>query len=225
MHIRASRLTHSSVAGTTRICAIFALVHSLLASTQAKAVVCLIAGPRYRYGLYRFLYIMLSGAHFGWATGRFLRLPDRDLYRVPVPWSWLMHAGQVASLALVPATIRALGILRSSGLTQVYVLLVGGEPMPEPEAQGPPLAGLDHMQVAKVFRFSRHPSNAGALGAALLFPRMTANRATLAGAVAIYVVLGSLHEEARLSAAYGAAYDRYRQQVPFLLPYRYSCAG
>ena len=225
MHIGASQLTRSSVTGTARLCAIFALAHSLLASTQVKAAVCRIAGPCYRYGLYRFLYIMLSWAHFAWATRRFLRLPDRDLYRVPAPWSWLMHAGQVASLALVPATIRALGILRSSGLRQVYVLLAGGEPMPEPEAQGPPLAGLEHMQVATVFRFSRHPSNAGALGAALLFPHMTANRVTLAGAVAIYVVLGSLHEEARLSAAYGAVYDRYRQQVPFLLTYRYSRAG
>ena len=201
-----------------KICAMFALIHSLLASTQVKTVMCRIVGPRYRYGLYRFLYIVLSGVHFAWAARCFMRLPDRDLYRVPVPWSWLMQAGQVASLALVPATIRALGVRRSSGLTQMYALLAGGDPLPEPEAQGPPLDALQHGRVAKIFRLSRHPSNAGPLGAALLFPHMTANRATLAGAVAIYVVLGSLHEEARLHAAYGATYDRYRQQVPFLLP-------
>ena len=78
-------MTHSSVAGTMKICAMFALIHSLLASTQVKTVMCRIVGPRYRYGLYRFLYIVLSGVHFAWAARCFMRLPDRDLYRVPVP--------------------------------------------------------------------------------------------------------------------------------------------
>jgi protein-S-isoprenylcysteine O-methyltransferase Ste14 len=36
--------------------------------------------------------------------------------------------------------------------------------------------------------------------------------------VGLYVVLGSLHEEHRLRAAYGAAYERYRRAVPFLVP-------
>jgi protein-S-isoprenylcysteine O-methyltransferase Ste14 len=44
------------------------------------------------------------------------------------------------------------------------------------------------------------------------------NRAVLTALVAIYVVLGSLHEEYRLRAAYGAAYERYRRSVPFLTP-------
>jgi protein-S-isoprenylcysteine O-methyltransferase Ste14 len=47
---------------------------------------------------------------------------------------------------------------------------------------------------------------------------MTANRAVLAALVALYVVVGSLHEEQRLRAAYGAAYERYRRAVPFLVP-------
>lgn len=48
--------------------------------------------------------------------------------------------------------------------------------------------------------------------------RMTANRAALTGLVALYVVLGSLHEEHRLRTAYGAAYERYGRTVPFLTP-------
>jgi protein-S-isoprenylcysteine O-methyltransferase Ste14 len=31
-------------------------------------------------------------------------------------------------------------------------------------------------------------------------------------------VLGSLHEERRLRAAYSGAYERYRRAVPFLFP-------
>jgi protein-S-isoprenylcysteine O-methyltransferase Ste14 len=38
--------------------------------------------------------------------------------------------------------------------------------------------------------------------------------------VALYVVLGSMHEEYRLRAAHFAAYERYRRVVPFLIPGR-----
>jgi protein-S-isoprenylcysteine O-methyltransferase Ste14 len=71
---------------------------------------------------------------------------------------------------------------------------------------------------AGAFRFSRHPGNLGALGFFLFLPRMTANRAVLVALVALYVVLGSVHEEYRLRAAHDAAYERYRRAVPFLVP-------
>ena len=73
---------------------------------------------------------------------------------------------------------------------------------------------------AGAFRFSRHPGNLGALGFFLFLPRMTANRAVLVALVALYVVLGSMHEEYRLRTAYEAAYERYRRVVPFLIPGR-----
>jgi hypothetical protein len=47
---------------------------------------------------------------------------------------------------------------------------------------------------------------------------MTVNRLTLAALATAYLVLGSVHEETRLRAAYGRAYGRYRRAVPFLLP-------
>jgi protein-S-isoprenylcysteine O-methyltransferase Ste14 len=74
------------------------------------------------------------------------------------------------------------------------------------------------MVTDRVFRFTRHPSNLGALGVLTLFPRVTVNRVTLAALVALYVVLGSLHEERRLRAAYGEPFERYRREVPFLVP-------
>jgi protein-S-isoprenylcysteine O-methyltransferase Ste14 len=96
--------------------------------------------------------------------------------------------------------------------------LTGGESRPEPEAQGPPIGTDGEMDDSGAFRFTRHPGNLGAMGFFLLWPRMTVNKATLAALVALYVVLGSAHEEQRLRAAYGQAFERYRQRVPFLMP-------
>ena len=202
------------------ICALWALVHSVLASKQAKDLARRISGSRYRDGLYRFAFNAQSVVSLLWAALRFSRLPDRELYRVRPPWSWLFRASQAASLGVLLSGVRVMGILRFAGLTSLQDLLVGRELRPAPEAQGPPLGSDDEVVKAGAFRFSRHPGNLGALGFFLFLPRMTANRAVLLVLVGLYVVLGSLHEEHRLRAAYGAAYERYRRAVPFLVPGR-----
>jgi methanethiol S-methyltransferase len=199
------------------ICAIWAGVHSLLASKRAKDLAVRVAGPRSRDGLYRLAYNAQSVLSVAWAARWFLRLPDRELYRAEYPWSLLFRAGQAASLGVLFSGVRVVGVLEFAGLAPLWRLLRGRESRPEPEAQGPPVGG-DEMVEAGAFRFTRHPGNLGALGLFLLWPRMTVNRAVLAALVALYVILGSLHEEHRLRLAYGEAFERYRRKVPFLLP-------
>ena len=195
-----------------------AAIHSLLASKPAKDLARRIFGPRYRNGLYRFAYNAKSVLFLGWATWWFLRLPDREIYSAREPWSWLFRVGQAASLGVLLSAVRVIGVLDFAGITQLRSLLAGLDPDPEPEAQGPPLGADGQMVTAQPFRLTRHPSNLGALGVFLLFPRMTVNRLTLVVVVALYVVLGSLHEECRLRAAYGEPFERYRRGVPFLVP-------
>jgi len=202
------------------ICALWALIHSILASKQIKDLTLRIAGPRYRDGLYRFSFNAQSVVSLLWAARQFSRLPDQELYRVSPPWSWLFRASQAASLGVLLSGVRVMGILRFAGVTPLRDLLTGSDVRPAPEAQGPPVGSDDEMVRAGAFRFSRHPGNLGALGFFLFLPRMTANRAILVALVALYVVLGSMHEEYRLRAAHDAAYERYRRAVPFLLPGR-----
>ena len=202
------------------ICALWALVHSVLASKQAKDLASRIAGPRYRDGLYRFAFNAQSIVTLVWAALRFSRLPDRELYRVGPPYSWLFRAGQVASLGVLLSGVRVMGTLRFAGLTPLGDLLAGRDVRPAPEAQGPPIGPEDEMVRAGAFRFSRHPGNLGALGFFLFLPRMTANRAVLVALVALYIIFGSVHEEHRLRATYGTAYERYRRAVPFFVPQR-----
>ena len=200
------------------VCALWALVHSVLASKQAKDLVRRIAGPRYRDGLYRLAYNAQSVVLLTWAARWFLRLPDHDLYTVRAPWSWLLRGAQATSLGVLLSGVRVIGILDFAGITRLQGFLAKIDLGPEPEAQGPPIDSDNEVVKAGAFRFTRHPGNLGALGFFLFLPRMTTNRAVLTALVGLYVVLGSLHEEYRLRAAYGAAYERYRRSVPFLIP-------
>ena len=202
------------------ICALWALIHSILASKQIKDLTRRISGLRYRDGLYRFTFNAQSVVSLLWAARQFSRLPDRELYRVRAPWSWLFRASQVASLGVLLSGVRVMGILRFAGIASLRDFLTGSDVRPAPEAQGPPVGAEEEMVRVGAFRFSRHPGNLGALGFFLFLPRMTANRAVLVALVALYVVLGSMHEEYRLREAHDVAYERYRRAVPFLIPCR-----
>jgi len=220
--LRAGNSRRSPPAGDSRgrvalACVAWAAVHSVLAARPSKALAARLAGPRIRDGCYRAGYVALSTALSIGFVRWFNRLPDRELYRVQPPWSWLLHAVQALSLGWLCAGIGAAGFGRSTGASQLRALLHGGRPEPEPEDQGPPLVA-DALVVRGPFRISRHPNNLVALPFFWLMPRMTVNRATLAAMASVYAVLGSLHEEARLLRAYGAAYRRYQRRVPFLVP-------
>jgi hypothetical protein len=67
------------------LCTALATIHSFLALRSTKDLVQRIVGARYRNGLYRFTYNVVSVVLLGWASWWFLRLPDREVYRVRPP--------------------------------------------------------------------------------------------------------------------------------------------
>jgi len=208
-----------------RVCAPLALVHSALASHQAKELVARAAGRRRRNGLYRVAYMAQSMITFAWLYRWLRSLPDRTLYDLPPPASWLARGGQAIAFVAGLETSRAIGIPDFNGLTQVTAVRAGQEPEPEPEAQGPRLGPDGEMLATGPFAMSRHPANLSAPVLLLLDPHMTERKLTVGVLAAAYGYVGSLHEERRLLRAYGDAYARYQERVPFLVPRRRSAAG
>jgi hypothetical protein len=199
----------------------FAAVHSLLASRAAKHAFARLAGEQARDGLYRIGYVAQSTAATVWAVQRFVRMPDRELYRAPRPLAVVLHAVQIGSLLLLATAVGATGLRRIAGWPQLTAWMRGEDVPPEIAAQGPPLARSgDRMDARGPFRRIRHPDNLPIITLFWSFPRMTVNRLTLAILSSIYAVLGSLHEDTRLRAAYGRAFEDYARQTPLFLPRR-----
>jgi len=66
----------------------------------------------------------------------------------------------------------------------------------------------------------RHPIHLGMLLVLWSAPTMTAGRLLFAGFMTGYLAIGLRLEERDLARALGAVYDRYRQRIPMLVPFR-----
>lgn len=196
----------------------FAAVHSFFASRSVKGWVLRRYGEGTFNGLYRICFNGMALTTFTGLLVRFARLPDRQLYRVPLPWSLPMRLVQLASIAmLLDANVR-IGVGRMSGLQGLWQWLRSETPIVQNPAQGPQLDGDADFRTGGTFRLSRHPNNLAPLVLWVAHPRMTVRFAAFILVSALYLVLGSVHEEWRLRAAYGKRYDRYRSGKPFYLP-------
>ena len=221
-------------ARTALATAAYGLLHSALASRQAKDAAARVFGDRHRNGLYRILYNLQAVGTFAVLLVYLLRQPDRVLYRLNGPATVAARIGQAAALGYALAAAWEVGVLRITGVASTAAWVrwlaasVAGdagdaEPVSvpaEPEAQGPAGEVDGSLRVRGPFRLSRHPLNLVPVPIFWLAPTMTVKRAVFSAVATAYLVLGSWHEEARLRRAYGDSYHRYqRSGVPFYLPW------
>ena len=183
--------------------ALWAVVHSLLASLRVKALARRLMGPDI-VRWYRLGFVVVAVVTLLPVLAATALLPDRRLYTVPSPWRWAMVLGQLGALAALAVSVAQAGWMHFIGLAQLTA--------PDPARTGT-------LQVRGFYRFVRHPLYLFSILLIWLTPVMTQNLATLFVCMTLYFVVGSYHEEALLLAEFGEAYAGYRAQVPRFVPW------
>lgn len=192
----------------------FGVVHSALASRRAKRIAAYVAGREHSEATYRVFYVGQGLISFAALLAYCAKLPRNTVYHVRGPGAILLRAGQLAGLMQLFAGLRQVGFRRWSGVEKLQAWQKGEEMPLAPVAQGPELDEEGKLTGGGPFRWSRHPLNFAAVPLFWLTPHMTTRRLAFNTVGTAYLVLGSLHEEVRLRAAYGPAYELYLQNGP-----------
>jgi protein-S-isoprenylcysteine O-methyltransferase Ste14 len=177
--------------------ALFAAIHSILATRRSKEFTRRMAGGEMT--AYRLSYNLLSLAMFAWvmATDGCATV----LYFVPGAWSLLMYLCQFLIAAALFTCLRQTGAATFLGFGQ----LRGGKSSPT-------------MTTGDWYSVVRHPLYLLCIVYLVLTPVMTTQRALLILLSIIYFTCGGLLEERRLLEEFGDQYRQYRRHVPFLIP-------
>jgi methanethiol S-methyltransferase len=182
--------------------ALYAAVHSLLASISAKRLVQQ-RFPRH-YRRYRLIYNGLAGILLIPPLWLLATWPGGLLWHWPVPLNWLADAAALLAVAGFGWSLRYYDTAEFLGTRQL-------RKAPGTLLDQAPLA------LSPLHRWVRHPWYF--LGLVIIWTReMNAAMLVTAVALTLYLVIGSRLEESKLVATYGDVYRRYRDRVPGLLP-------
>jgi protein-S-isoprenylcysteine O-methyltransferase Ste14 len=182
---------------------LWGLIHSLLASRQAKAVIRRFFGPAVDR-FYRLFYNLFAGFSFLPSLALAALAPDRTLYLVQWPWSFLMVSGMLlAVIALVVGFLKTdawefLGLRQAAGMVE--------------KKDG-------KLVTSGLYHYVRHPLYTAGLVFIWLMPLMTVNVLAINAALTLYVVIGAYFEERKLHREFGQAYADYVATTPMFLPF------
>ncbi|HEX9952058.1 MAG TPA: hypothetical protein VGB53_09840 [Rubricoccaceae bacterium] len=208
--------TSSALRGAATMAA-YGAAHSALASATVKRLAARVVGERARDAFYRPFYLAQSVAATVWLGRALRRIPEHTLAVYPPPVHAVLRGAHVAAGAFGVWALVSARIGRISGLDAVARAASGRRVRPTPPAHGPYGRG-GQLHVEGPFRRTRHPLNVAFLPMLWSARRLTTRRLGAALVGTAYLFAGSVLEERRNRAAYGAAYDRYRRRVPFFWP-------
>jgi protein-S-isoprenylcysteine O-methyltransferase Ste14 len=182
--------------------ALFAASHSVLALPAWKRTLARLLPP----ALERSTYVLVAGLVLALLFWQWRPLPA-TVWRVdsPLPHGLLRGLG-IAGWLLAVVALRTLGHARTFGLSQAWHWARGREPRPETLVR------------RGVYRLIRHPLDLAFLLGCWATPEMSAGRLLFAAAATSYIGVGTLFEERHLRARLGEPWERYRREVPALLP-------
>jgi protein-S-isoprenylcysteine O-methyltransferase Ste14 len=183
---------------------LFALVHSFLADPRFKSRAKKVFGETFDRWQ-RLAYNLLAQLMMLPFLLIMIFLPDKILYAVPVPWSWLMAGGQLLAVSALLQTIRQTGVSYFLGLSQL-------------RGESDASSTKGELVIEGFYRYIRHPLYFFAVLFLWLSPTMTENLLAFNILATIYFYLGARHEERSLQEEFGREYEDYRKKVPMFLP-------
>jgi methanethiol S-methyltransferase len=184
----------------TIIIALWGVIHSLLASLGFKNFLRRALGDGFMKS-YRLLYNVFAVISITPVLYLMVSLPDKILYQVPIPWKYLMLAGQGISALFLFAAVLQTDILSFAGLRQLV----------EEDKAG-------NLVTTGLYRFVRHPLYTFSLLILWFSPSITMNTLIVYTALTFYVFIGIIFEERKLLREFGSKYTDYKLTTPMLLP-------
>jgi methanethiol S-methyltransferase len=183
---------------------LYGLVHSWLASLQAKRQARRMLGASPVDRFYRLAYNAFAVLSLLPVLALAMLLPSITLYIIPYPWILFTLAVQgLAVFALIFGLFQT-GPLEFTGLSQPF----------------DPTHDQEKTLVTKgLYRWVRHPLYTAGFVFIWLSPIMTTNLLTLNAGLTIYLVIGAHFEERKLLREYGKAYQHYSQKTPMFVPW------
>lgn len=180
--------------------ALWGVIHSILASLGFKNLIRLRLGDGFMKS-YRLLYNVFAVISFVPVLYLMLSLPERILYQIPAPWSYLLLAGRGFSLLLLFVAVMQTDLLSFAGLRQFF----------EKEK-------TSALVTSGLYRSVRHPLYTFSLLILWLSPRLTVNSFVVYASLTIYILIGIVFEERKLLREFGQAYAEYKSTTPMLFP-------
>jgi protein-S-isoprenylcysteine O-methyltransferase Ste14 len=173
---------------------IFALHHSIMARTGAKAWISRLVPP----DLERSLYVWIASALFLAVCWLWQPLPGM-VWEVRGAAAWPMIGIQLTGVALTLRAASIVGVWELAGVTQ-------------PDRTRP-----IEFRAAGPFAIVRHPIYLGWVLMVLAAPVMTTSRLLFAGVSTAYLIAAIPLEEASLVEAFGEKYRAYQRQMKWRL--------
>jgi len=180
--------------------AIWGLVHSWLASLRFKSLLLHTLGNEVMK-FYRLLYNIFSAVSIAPVFYLMITLPDQNLYRIPMPWSYIMLAGRVLSALLLVVAVLQTDVLSFVGLRQLI----------QAEQSGT-------LVTRGFYRIVRHPLYTFGLLSLWLSASVSLNAFVVYFSLTMYILVGIFFEERKLLREFGQSYADYRSITPMLIP-------
>lgn len=179
---------------------LWGVVHSVTASLGFKDLLRRVLGGGFMR-FYRLLYNVFSVISFAPILYLAAVLPDKILYQVPPPWSYLMLAGQGISALLLFVAVLQTDTLSFVGLRQLF----------EEEKPG-------KLVTKGFYHIVRHPLYTFGLLILWLSPSVSVNSFIVYVALTIYIFIGAYFEERKLLREFGQEYQVYKTLTPMIVP-------